>query len=391
MKRHFIKITTALFAMLPLMATAAGPKPPSEASNPYAIAMISVAAVLLFAIILVAQLLLHQAKARLSTEKKQSSAVAKTLTVLLFCFFSTNLFAQDTVPATDAATVETTVIRPLSETSFYALLTVIGVELLILLGLLSQLRALMIVPEAAAEVITEAGEKVVVQKESYWKKLWEKANRFRPVKEEAAIDLGHNYDGIRELDNRLPPWWLYGFYACIIFGGIYLWRAEVTHTAPSSIEEYQTAMKVAAEEKEAFLAKSKNNVDENTVKLLTDASDIDAGKKVFTTMCAACHGADGGGTVGPNLTDNYWLHGGSIQDVFKTIKYGWPEKGMKSWKDDYSPVQIAQIASYVKSIHGTKPATPKEPQGELFEEAGTTAPAADSVKSAEQKITAAVK
>lgn len=393
MKRHFIKVSTALLALLPMMATAAGPKPPSEAANPYAIAMISIAALLLLAIALVAQLLLQQAKIKLSSDKKSAaSAGLKILPIIIFCSVSTGLFAQGA--ATDAAAVpEPTTIQQLSYTSFYGLLTAIGVELVILLGLLSQLRALMFVPANAPEAIKEAGTKVIGQKESYWKKLWEKANNFRPVKEEAAIDLGHDYDGIRELDNRLPPWWLYGFYACILFACVYLWRTQVSHTAPSPVEELQASMKIAAQEKEAYLAKSKNNVDESTVQLLTGASDIEAGKKAFTTMCAACHAADGGGTVGPNLTDDYWLHGGSIQDLFKTIKYGWPEKGMKSWKDDYSPVQIAQIASYVKTLHGTKPATPKEPQGELMEEINTASPAAavDSANTAVPKTTVMAK
>jgi cytochrome c oxidase cbb3-type subunit 3 len=389
MKRHLIKISVLLLAMLPVAAIAAGPRPPSEISNPFAIAMISIAALLLFAIVLVAQLLLRQAKIKLAAAKKNDAA--KILSVILLCFISTGLFAQDAAPAdAAAATTQAAVAVQLSDTSFYALLTAIGVELIILLGMLSQLRALQTEPEAVT-VPNEVGEQVTVKKEAYWKKLWEKANNFRPVKEEADIDLGHDYDGIRELDNRLPPWWLYGFYVCIIFSGIYLWRSHVTHTAPSSLEELQIAMKIADEEKESYLAKSKNNVDENTVKLLTDAADIDAGKKAFTTMCAACHAADGGGGVGPNLTDNYWLHGGSMQDVFKTIKYGWPEKGMKSWKDDYSPVQIAQISSFVKSLQGTKPATAKEPQGELFEEAGNIVPAGDSSAQAGNKITASIK
>ena len=151
------------------------------------------------------------------------------------------------------------------------------------------------------------------------------------------------------------------------------------------------AMQEAEEQRAVYLAKAKNNVDENTVTQLMDASDLDAGKKIFTTMCAACHAADGGGTVGPNLTDDYWLHGGGIKNVFKTITYGWPDKGMKSWKDDYSALQIQQIASYVLSLHGTKPATPKEPQGTLYKE--SDAPAADSSKkdSTAHGVTAFVK
>jgi cytochrome c oxidase cbb3-type subunit 3 len=197
------------------------------------------------------------------------------------------------------------------------------------------------------------------------------------MEQEANIDLGHNYDGIRELDNRLPPWWLYGFYVTIIIGAIYLWRYHVSETAPLSKQEFEIAMKKADEEKAAYLAKAANNVDENTVALMKEPAALDAGKTAFVQMCAACHGKAGEGGVGPNLTDDYWIHGGSIKDVFKTIKYGWPEKGMKAWQEDFSPVQIAQIASYIKSLHGTNPPNGKEKQGELYKEDGA-APATDS-------------
>jgi cytochrome c oxidase cbb3-type subunit 3 len=184
---------------------------------------------------------------------------------------------------------------------------------------------------------------------------WSKMNKFRPAHEEVQIDLGHSYDGIRELDNRLPPWWLYGFYVTIIFAGIYLWRYHISHSAPSSQEEYQIAMVKAEEQKEAYLKKAAANIDENTVRLLTQAADIQAG---------------------PNLTDEYWLHGGSVKDIFKTIKYGVPEKGMKSWKEDFSPKQLAQLSSYIKSLKGTNPPNAKEKQGELYKETAVT----DSVK-----------
>jgi cytochrome c oxidase cbb3-type subunit 3 len=203
-----------------------------------------------------------------------------------------------------------------------------------------------------------------------YKLFWNKVNSFKPVTDEPAIDLGHNYDGIRELDNRLPPWWLYGFYSTIVFAFVYLYMHHVSHSAPNPIEEYQASVSQAEIAKEAYLKKAANNVDETTVKLLTDQPSLDAGKAVFESTCFACHGKQGEGGVGPNLTDDYWMHGGSIQDVFKTIKYGWPDKGMKSWKDDFSPVQIAQIASYVKSLHGAKAPNAKAPQGVLFIESG---------------------
>lgn len=109
-------------------------------------------------------------------------------------------------------------------------------------------------------------------------------------------------------------------------------------------------------------------MDENTVTLLKESAGIDQGKAIFQEKCTACHGAEAGGSVGPNLTDNYWLHGGSINHIFKVIKYGVPEKGMISWEKQLSPTDIQKVASYVLSLKGTKPANPKEPQGDLFEE-----------------------
>jgi cytochrome c oxidase cbb3-type subunit III len=197
---------------------------------------------------------------------------------------------------------------------------------------------------------------------------WDRFNKFKPVSQEATIDLGHDYDGIRELDNRLPPWWLYGFYLTIVFAVIYLWRYHVSHTAPDSIQEYQLAVQAAEIKRAEYLKKAANNVDESTVKYLSAADDLAAGEKIYATTCFPCHGKAGEGGVGPNLTDDYWLHGGSVKDIFKTIKYGVPEKGMKSWKDDYSPGQIAQLASYIKSIKGTNPPNGKAPQGPLYTE-----------------------
>ena len=245
--------------------------------------------------------------------------------------------------------------------------------------LVAQLKALLAKDKPV--VVKEAVE----AKPSSLKVWWEKVNSFRPMHEEAKLEMDHEYDGIRELDNSLPKWWLYGFYACILFAVVYVYRFHVSDTGPSSEEEYVIAMAKADAEKEEYLKKSAGKVDENSVVLVTDAAALAEGQKLFGASCAACHGADGGGTVGPNLTDDYWLHKGSVKDVFKTIKYGVPEKGMKSWKDDFSPVQIANISSYIKSLHGTKPANPKEPQGELFTE--QAAPSSDSTgKAPDEKL-----
>ena len=257
---------------------------------------------------------------------------------------------------------------------------VIFIELLVIAALLYNLRVLL---EIRSKKKALAAQKATAKPMLSW---WDRLNKFKPVEQEVDLDLGHDYDGIRELDNRLPPWWLYGFYACIVFSVIYLWRYHVSHTAPLSGEEYQLAVKEAEIKKSAYLVKAANNVDENTVKFLPGATDLAAGQKVFETACFACHGKLGEGGVGPNLTDDYWLHGGSISDIFKTIKYGVPEKGMKSWKDDYSPSQVAQIASYIQSLKGTNPPGAKAPQGNLFTGEGT--PATDSTATAKDSTKA---
>jgi len=255
-------------------------------------------------------------------------------------------------------------VNGISDTAFYLLVSVVALEVFIIMALLYNLRVIIGRQKAAADKAT-ATEAAPAKPRISW---WDRFNHFKPITQEADLDLGHDYDGIRELDNRLPPWWLYGFYCTVIFAGVYLWRYHISHTAPLPLEEYRIAVLHAEHEKAEYLKKAANNIDENSVKLLTAPSDLAAGKAVFETTCFACHGKNGEGGVGPNLTDEYWLHGGSISDVFKTIKYGWPDKGMKSWKDDYSPSQIAQIASYVKSLAGTHPANPKPPQGTEYKQ-----------------------
>ncbi|MBL7787448.1 MAG: c-type cytochrome [Chitinophagales bacterium] len=229
----------------------------------------------------------------------------------------------------------------------------------------------------AMRFIKPTANTTVAQK-SALAKWWNKINNFVPIEQEVNIDSGHNYDGIRELNNITPPWFTFSFAMSIIFAVTYLWRYHVAQSAPLQIQEYNIAVEQARIAQAEYLKKQSNNVDENNVKML-GANDIAAGEKLFVASCAACHGAKGNsqpGGVGPNLTDNHWIHGGSIQNVFKTVKYGYPDKGMKSWKDDFTPNQIAQLTSYIESIKGTNVAGGKEPQGEL--EAATDSSAADS-------------
>jgi cytochrome c oxidase cbb3-type subunit 3 len=132
-------------------------------------------------------------------------------------------------------------------------------------------------------------------------------------------------------------------------------------------EEYSAEVKKATLEHKALI-KSGAFINEETVQLLTDPNELTTGKTIFDANCIACHAADGGGIVGPNLTDDYWIHGGGIKNVFKTIKEGVPAKGMISWQTQLNPNQIQEVASYIISLHGTTPAAPKQPEGELWKE-----------------------
>lgn len=188
-----------------------------------------------------------------------------------------------------------------------------------------------------------------------------------PVEREGDILLDHDYDGIKELNNALPPWWKYGFYFTIAVAALYLLRYHVWKTGPDPLQEYDQEMKVAAAQIDEYRKKAGDMVDEKTV-TMAKAAGIAEGDKIFHSNCFACHGAKGEGGVGPNLTDNYWLHGGSIHDVFKTIKFGVPEKGMQAWEKTYSPSQIQNLASYIKTLAGTNPPNAKAPQGDLIQE-----------------------
>jgi cytochrome c oxidase cbb3-type subunit 3 len=188
----------------------------------------------------------------------------------------------------------------------------------------------------------------------------------KPLEEEHEIILDHNYDGIKELDNKLPPWWLYGFYGTIIFAVVYLAKYHVFQ-GETQAQEYVAAIEKADAEVAEYKKNAKGLVDINTVVVLTEEADLKAGKAIFTEKCVACHKADGGGGIGPNLTDEYWILGGGIKDLFKTISEGGRAgKGMIPWKTELKPLEMAQVASYVLTFQGTTPAEPKKAEGELY-------------------------
>jgi cytochrome c oxidase cbb3-type subunit 3 len=200
------------------------------------------------------------------------------------------------------------------------------------------------------------------------KKLLVKWTRAKSVEEEQDIVLDHNYDGIKELDNSLPPWWVYMFYATIVFAVVYLVRFEVMDGATPEME-YEAAVAEARIQVNKYKATSPDVFDVENVTLLTEASDIKRGKAVFNLNCASCHLADGGGAIGPNLTDEYWILGGGIKNVFNTVYNGGRDgKGMIAWNKTLKPEDIAKVSSYVLSLQGTTPEKAKAPEGEIWEE-----------------------
>lgn len=206
------------------------------------------------------------------------------------------------------------------------------------------------------------------KKAGAWSKLMNIMTASVPVAKEADVMLDHNYDGIRELDNQLPPWWKWGFVFTIIFAVVYLIGFHVTGTGKLSLQEYADEMKQAEIQKEERIKLAGEILTpENVVAVVTEA-ELTEGKSIFIKNCVACHGDKGQGIVGPNLTDEFWLHGGGIKNVFRTITDGVPNKGMISWKAQLAPKQIQQVASFILTLKGTKPAGAKEPQGDLWVE-----------------------
>jgi len=375
--KYLLGLMTALTLGAAQPVWAAGPPSPSVFSNPLALTFIILMILLLVIIAILGNILIGAADVKLKKKKKSGAALATVITTLLL-LASPALFAQDAAGTTTAATTGAKTIAGMSASTFYVMATVIFLELFIIIALLVNIKFLLKTEKDKIAAETETAEEKA--NKLTW---WDRFNALRPVTEESSLDLGHDYDGIRELNNRLPGWWLYGFYGCIIFAGVYLYRFHVSHTAPSSKQEYERAVAKADLELKDYLKQKGDAVDENTVTLLTSDADLAEGKSVFVKSCAACHLESGAGSVGPNLTDDYWLHGNDVKSMFKTIRYG--INAMPSWQSQYSNKQIAQVTSYIKSkLHGTNPANPKPPQGTLIKEEPAAAPAAPAADSAAQ-------
>ncbi len=373
MSNHKNTILLLLAACIPCMSWAQAtliPQPPKP-TNYLELLMLTVAVLLVLVILVLSSVLMMISKKVVEMAKKMNKAM-----IFIFAIagsvFSNSLHAQTAIITDSVAKAPADFYGGMSYNSFWTLSTVMMLELLVIFILVLFIRSLwkVVHPVEVAPINSEPSS--VTHKQSWLLHTWHRLDaqfftKAAPFEKEADILLDHNYDGIRELDNALPPWWKYGFYITILVAVFYLLKFEVWHTGQNPTEEYATEMTEAKIQTDAYLVAMKENVDENTVTEL-DAKGVAAGKVLFTKTCVPCHLAEGQGLIGPNLTDEYWIHGGGIKDIFKTIKYGYPDKAMQSWQSTYSPVQIQQLASFIRSLKGTHPPNPKAPQGNLYVE-----------------------
>ena len=261
-----------------------------------------------------------------------------------------------------------------------ALVVVMAVILLAAWMVLRAVRTMVRVtmPQVLADEKTEKEAVKAGRKEG--RSWWHKLMGLRPMSEEKDLVIDHEYDGIRELDNPVPAWFNGMFYASMAFAIVYLCVYHVFGWGMNQDQEYEHEMALAEEARQEWLAQSANNIDENTVTVDQSPETVAAGQAIFSQNCIACHGGQGEGGIGPNLTDEYWLHGGEVKDVFRTIKYGVLDKGMVPWEQSLTPAQLAEVTNYIISLRGSNPPNAKEPQGDKveYEEISSDAAAAET-------------
>lgn len=204
-----------------------------------------------------------------------------------------------------------------------------------------------------------------IKNQSAWQRFMAKMTKAHDIEKEEDIILDHDYDGIKELDNVLPPWWLAGFYITIVLMVIYAIRVFF-FGAYNQVEEFNTAMAEAKVQVEQYKKDHPELFSTDNIKLLTDETSLQKGKELFKTNCIACHRDDLGGSIGPNLTDDKWIMGGGVKNIFNTITKGGREgKGMVPWEALISRDDRQRLASYIVSMYGTNPKDPKAPEGDI--------------------------
>jgi cytochrome c oxidase cbb3-type subunit III len=359
MKLKFI-ILTILFPSLQIFAqddTSA--KTIASSNNQLAIMLIVVMLLLAFVIWGLGKALIELSKQVMQKNKSNTKNL-----IVLFLIISS--FYHQSVQAQYSVVEEVVKVKPnyggLSATSFYLFSAVIVLELIAIAFLTISIKR-MYAELVPAKTKTSSN---TFSLKNWWGNIDKKYfTRAVPIEQEADTLLDHDYDGIRELDNALPPWWKYGFYITIFISIIYLTNFHVLNTGKNPTEEYADEMHKAQVEKEIFEANNKDKIDEKNI-VMADAIGLQKGAQIFATDCWACHGKKGEGGAGPNLTDDYWLHSGSLNDIYLTIKNGYPDKGMQAWSVKFTPKEMSQIASYVKSLKGTNPPNAKAAQGDFY-------------------------
>jgi cytochrome c oxidase cbb3-type subunit 3 len=357
--------------------------PSKVASNPLFIILLVTALVLMGIILSLSSTIKNIAETgKEKMQKKDSNAL--NLLILFTLILPNQIFAQNTPdgPVTDKL-IPPMYIGGLDSWIFVVMMVLIIVELIIIFGLIRSVQQLLI-----GLGFQKDPELAEVKPWINWKWLDRKLTNAIPLELEATVMTDHEYDGIRELDNNLPPWWKYGFYFTILFGFVYIYNYHIAHSSPLQLQEYTAELVEADSLKKEQLKNAAASIDESNVIALLDASSLNSAKSIFIGNCANCHGQNGEGGVGPNMTDDYWIHGGGIQNIFKTIKYGVPAKGMIAWQAQLKPEAIQKVASYILTLQGTNPANGKAAQGTIWTDVLIAAPDSMGISNSIDTVTA---
>jgi cytochrome c oxidase cbb3-type subunit 3 len=337
--RHKKEIVAIAITMLSLSSFAqevapVAPTTTSAGMNPIWWLIFGTMIILLVVVLILGNVLVGLTQVQLNKIKQKATALIALLFTTAFAF------AQDPANAVNNAPVEAVKVSQnvFGDWTLIMATIVLVAELFAIIVLIIRIRSVLANLEDKPKESTATFN---IQLPKFIDNL----NASVAIEKEKDIMLDHDYDGIQELDNNLPPWWKYGFYFTIVWSVFYLGYYHVAG-GPLSLDEYAADMERAKVETEEYVRKNASNVDESNI-TLADAAGINEGKSIYTTNCVTCHGKNAEGTVGPNLTDEYWIHGGALSDVFKSVKYGWPAKGMKSWSTDLTPVDMKNVVSYI--------------------------------------------
>ncbi len=328
-------------------------------SNPLFIGLLITILFLLVVIIVMADVVKTSAYHRVEVDKVKkegdNASLKSFLALIVLGGLSFTASAQEAVAPAVESTWDS--YMGLDAFTFYFMVIAILFEVYVIWNLYGIINDLLGIKEKEEE-LAKSG---VVRKS-----VFDQLNASVAIEKEEDILLDHNYDGIKELDNSLPPWWVGGFYVTIIFSVVYLFHYHISKTGKLMEAEYNEQMEEGAKDVAAFKKSAPDLIDEEKLVALSDAAALEEGKAIYTENCQACHGRLGEGGMGPNLTDDYWLHKGGIKDIYRSVKLGWPEKGMKAWEQDLGAKKIHKVASYIMSLKGTNPPNAKEAQGDLY-------------------------